>query len=148
MQTLLEKYQSIIDTLDDKKKRYIHFKSLNNFIIHIDEFKIHKDEQYCEQKINEYLEIIANRETVIDSATGVYFFEMFISPLGNKFKELGFKSIVPIKYLFLFSLMIDSLLYIGFFILPYPIVTICVCLYNLVLKRRLYHKHMVYGIYY
>ena len=146
MESIRYQFDLIANSLDAKHKRYIHSKSLENFIIHLNEFTISEEKELIRKLISEYLETIVKSD--IDSATGIEFYDKYISPLGGKYKKIGFISIVPIRYLFVFSIMVDSLLYLAFFHFPYPLVTILVIVYFLIVQNRYYRRNKVYGIYY
>jgi hypothetical protein len=148
MDYLRNKYSALVSILDKKQQKYIHSKSVNNFISHLERFPDIADQKNAEMKINEYLEFITTSQTDIDDALGIELFDKYVSPLGTLYKTIGFMSIVPLKYLLIFSLMIDSLLYFGMFKYPYPIATFLVCLYYLFIQKKYYVRNKVYGIYY
>jgi hypothetical protein len=146
MESIRYQFDLIVNSLDAKHKRYIHSKSLENFIIHLNDFTISEEKELIHKLISEYIEVIVKSE--INSVTGIEFYDKYISPLGGKYKVIGFISIVPIRYLFVFSIMVDSLLYLAFFNFPYPSVTILVIVYFLIVQKRYYRRNKVYGIYY
>ncbi len=148
MDVILNKYNSLIEVLNPKQKRYIHFKSLKNFILYLPELKVKEDKQNSEKKIIDYLEIIEQNIDEINGAFTTDLYTNYIYPLGNTYKKIGFKKIISPKYLIIFSLPVDLTVGILFWRFPYPILTLLVLL-NYYWKQKKYIKtSKAFGMFY
>jgi hypothetical protein len=144
----LNEYQRILNLIPKDKQQYIHYKSVYNFIFHANKSMSEWDSFDTENKIKEYLSIIEEDISNVDSYMGLELFKSYIYPMGEHLKKYGFKSITPVKYLFLYSVMIDSLLFIAFYPLFVPWVTGIVILYYFLWLKPMYKSKKVYGVFY
>jgi len=142
---LIEKYESVLNGWSQNEKRKVHYRSVRNLIIHLP--SLTENFYSIKIKLNEYLELIeSGREDINDNSESL--FENYIMTIGEKYREIGFIRIVQLRYLFVYSFMADSLLYIPFFKFPYPIVSSLVFLNYLIRQKRLYKANKVYGLFY
>lgn len=143
---LLEKYESVIDGLSDRNKRNVHYKSLKNYIIHLQ--NLTSNRTYVEIKIDEYLELVNDEKGDITEEMSTFLLEKYIMVIGEEYVQIGFVHITPLKYLLLFSLMGDSLSYIAFFNFPYPIITAFTLAYYFLYRKKWYDKNKAFGMFY
>jgi hypothetical protein len=94
--------------IEPDKWKYFHYKSLNNFILQLDNEMLSEDKDQLYQKLINFFDAIGEDVSELDGQVGIELFEKYINPIGKELKKYGFKSITPIKYLFLYSVMIDS----------------------------------------
>ena len=143
-----EQYEYLIKLIPLDKRKYIHYHSLGNFIVQLKRNEGTLDLSDVEKTLEEYIEIVEQNKEEIDSAMGLELFQVFINPIGQRLKKYGFVRITPMKYLFLYSIMFDSLVFIAFFPFFWPIGTIVMILYFFLRRRKLYQRRMVYGLFY
>jgi cbb3-type cytochrome oxidase subunit 3 len=145
---LLNEYNQIIQFIDNDKKRYIHYKSLHNFITQLN-MGIPKNEvEEIELEVRSYLKIVKEEALNIDSQMGLEFFQVYVNPIGEKLKHYGFSRVTPFRYLILFAVMIDSLIFIAFFPFFFPICLVCVIVYFFLIHNRKLRKKKCYGLFY
>nr|WP_294988334.1 hypothetical protein [uncultured Sediminibacterium sp.] len=146
--TLLDRYRNLMRLIQPDKWKYFHYRSLNNFILQLDNEMLSNDRDYLNQKLIDFFDVIGENVSELDGQVGIEIFEKYINPIGKKLKKYGFKSITPIKYLFLYSVMIDSLFFLAFYPFPYPISTAIVLLYYTIRMKWIYNSNKVYGTFY
>lgn len=143
----MSKYQRIISRIPEDKRMYIHYQSVYGFIVHANTMS----EWDCfetENKIKEYLEIVEEDISNIDSYMGLELFKLYIYPMGEKLKKYGFSRVVPMKYLFLYSVLIDSLIFIVSFPYLFPITSFLVAAYYFLVRKKMYKSNKAYGLFY
>lgn len=143
----VNRYKKLINIIEPNKRKYIHYKSLGNFILALNEKMPEGDRLELYKKLTEYFDIIGEDFSEFDGQIGLELFEKHIVPIGKMLEGYGFKRITPIKYLFLYSVMIDSLIYLAFHF-PYPVMTLLVLLYYFVRTKLIYNQHKVFGLFY
>ncbi len=107
MDAITARYNSLIEVLNSKQKKYIHFKSLGNFIQHLPEIEPEEDRRSCEKKIVDYLQVVEQSIDEVNSKFTTELYMNYIYPLGNAYKRIGFKKIIPIIYSLIFALGFD-----------------------------------------
>ena len=108
--SIINEYIRITSQIPLNKQKYIHKESVGNFMSHL-QIMSEWDAFSAEKKILEYLRVVEDNIEDIDSYSGMHFFEKYIHPLGVSLEKYGFKRIMPMKYLFLYSVIIDSILF-------------------------------------
>jgi hypothetical protein len=145
---LIEEYNVLMSLVAKEKRKYIHSQSLHNFIIQLSKSKSNEDFSEIKKGLNEYMEVVKENVEDIDSKIGLNFFQMYVNPIGESLIKYGFTRITPLRFLFLYSVMIDSLLYIAFFRFPYPVISFGVLIYYLLFRMRKQNENKVYGLFY
>lgn len=145
---LKENFDKITKELSPKENKDIHYKSVFNFIQHLDEFSSQAEKSFIEIKLTEYLELVKSGKDEIDKDFSMLLFQSYILTLGEKYHKIGFTRIIPLRYLFLYGIMADSLLYLGFFRYPYPITCVCITIHYFLVRKRKYDRNLVYGMFY
>lgn len=138
MLDLERKYLDIISMLTIEERKYISYKSLYNFIIHLNEIESKSELKYCAQLIDEYLEDIKENASNISSKTAYVYFNNYLYPLKNIYVKNGFVEMHPLKYYMLVSIPIDILFGLLFLKFPYPILTVIFLINQWV--KRIRHK--------
>ncbi len=145
---LLNEYNQIMHLVDNDKKRYVHYKSLQNFITQLGKDMPENEFEEIESRVRSYLEIVKEEASNVDSQMGLDFFQVYVNPIGEKLRQYGFSRITPIRYLVLFAVMIDTLIFIAFFPFFIPITLISITAYYFLIHKRKCHKKRVYGLFY
>lgn len=122
------------ESFDKDALRYIHFRSMQNFILHIDEIKNENDRSKIERYIDEYFNEIKNTDGLITDDFSKNLYKNLISQLGIYFqKHQGFRVVirpstfVPAIFIDLFLFFIGILKYIDYI----PILTTFTLLFYL-----------------
>ena len=145
---LIERYETLIKGFSPKEKKYIHYRSLKNFINHLEEIKPYEDYEKCRIILDDYLEFIEHKEDEINTKDATILFADFIYPLGELYKKNGFKEITPIKNLLFFSIHFDLLVLFILLRFFFPISTAFVLLNYFIRQRKYAHFTKVFGIFY
>jgi hypothetical protein len=145
---LVERFSNVVDRLSVKSKRHIHYRSINNFICHLEEIQPHEDYEKCRLILDEYICIIENSDDDIDGKTAAVLFSDYVYPLGELYKKIEFKQITPVKNAVFFAIHIDIFAWLFLFNLPYPILTSIVLANHLLRVRRHLKTTRVFGILY
>jgi len=148
METLFGRYNYILKYLNVKEKKYIHYRSLKNFILHVDDIVSEDDNYKSKCILNEYLDIVENSIGNIDSVITTNLFVDYLYPLGEIYKEVGFKRMFALKYSVIFSFIIDAAVGFIFFKFPYPILTIIVLVNYLIKQKKEMASSKVYSMFY
>ena len=111
----MKKYNSDItlikESFDKSALRYVHFRSIENFILYIDDIKNMYDKSKIENYINEYFYEIKNTDGLITDEFSYYLYKNFISKIGIYFqKHLGFR-VITRPSTFIPTTFVDILLF-------------------------------------
>ena len=134
--------------LNAKQKKYIHFRSAKNFILHLENITLQSDKVKCYFMLNEYMECIENNVHVIDSKMATSLFTDYIHPIGEVYRGIGFKQITPMRNRLFFTIHIDVIAGILFLKFPYPILTVLVILDYYIRQRKHIHATKTFGIFF
>lgn len=145
---MMQKYIELLKEIPSNKHKYIHSQSLYNFINQLSEETSKDDLQLTQALINEYISIIKDSPTSVDSQMGLELFQSYINPIGEGLKKYGFKRVTPMKYLFLYSVMMDSLIFLAFLKYPFPIISCLVGLYYYLFRKKRHSSKKAYGLYF
>jgi hypothetical protein len=141
----LESKLKVALSFSNGKLKYYHYRSVNNFIFHLNNIKNETDKEKIYLLINEYLDIIKN-EPNPDRNVAINFFENYVRPVG-KYYEDDF-NFVPMFSLWIASFWIITFLFIEYiFNLPFVVMFMTGFLifiyYIYILVKRMNNK--VYG---
>jgi len=145
-----EKMQYLNTNLTHNQKKYINYRSFENFIFHFEKLN---DSRKIKVKglLNEYFEAIDQMNFNFDGKTGLELAIKYLYPLEEIYaSDLGFKEDMSIRRVIVFGVLADSILFIiGMlkFVYYIPIVTL------ILFGRRLFlikakREKKVYGIFY
>ena len=148
MQVLKTKYLEIIDMLTAEERKYVSYKSLYNFIIHLDDIDSESELKYCIQLIDEYLNDIKENANNINSKTAYVYFNTYLYPLKNIYIKNGFVEMHPLKYYMLVSIPIDILFGLLFLEFPYPILTVIFLINQWVKRSRHKDESKYFSLFY
>jgi len=138
--------------LNAKEKKYIHYRSMRNFVLHFSDIS----NQILQNKIlvvlNEYVDEIRGATFVIESDSSYFFAKKYLRPLSEYYHDNAqFVRIFQINAVITYGLMLDILLYLSRLfskIEPIPLVTLGFFFYYLFVKIFKERKGRVYGYYY
>lgn len=145
---MIAKYNLLKDLLDDDKKKFVHFKSVGNFILNLGNLTSKEEIMKCETILHAYLDLIDAHSDSIDKKMGGELYIEYVYPLGEMYKKIGFIEILPLRNTLLFTLIFDLVVGLFFFSFPYPILTMLAVI-NYYLKQRKYIAvSKVFGMFY
>ena len=148
MNEILGRYNSIIEVLNKDQRKYIHHKSLRNFILHLDELESVGYRNNIERKIDDYLDFIEQNANEIDRHYTATLFADYIFPIGEVYKKIKFRRIAVLENWLPFGIIIDCIVS-GFLVkFPCPILTSLILLNYFFRQRKYYKANMVYGMFY
>jgi len=140
------------DYLTVRQKRYIHFKSLRNFAFHFDNLPNERTKEIALDYLNEYIEEVQANEATLTSSESYHLATNIMNKIADIYStHLNFKSILEVRYVILFSVVGDTILYfllkgrLPFFV---PLITISLLTYYFYIKWRLEKKRLLFGLFY
>jgi hypothetical protein len=139
--------------LSERMKKYIHYRSIRNFVRHFDEIKAEKARARVCKILSDYIEEV--RENDFDfsgKGEGLQLARRYLSPLADYYKEdSNFMVVLKIKFVLVIGIVGDGILYLtglSSAVLHLPVVTIALLLYYLFIAIFKESKGRVYGIFY
>ena len=146
----------ILETWDNyltiKQKRYIHFKSLRNFAFHFNNLPNERTKEITLDYLNQYIEEVQVNDATLTSSESYHLAMNTMNKIANIYStHLNFKSILPLRFVILFSVIGDTILYfllkgkLPFFI---PLISIIFLTYYFWRKLRLEKKRLLFGLFY
>ena len=138
--------------LTNKQKRYIHFNSLANFVFHFENLPTEKLKEIVLIYLTEYVQEIQQHNASFTSRESYELVTRHLNRLSDVYSSrLGFKSILTLKFVILFSIIGDGLLYLllrNKFFIYFPIITISLFTYYLSRRLLLEKKRKLFGLFY
>jgi len=139
--------------LSKRMKKYMHYQSMRNFVLHFDEIKTVESRAKIADLLHEYIQ--EARENNYDFIGGEGSLELatkYLSPISKYYrKDSNFMRILLLKFVLAIGIIADGVLYLTGFsaaIWHIPIVTIGFLLYYLFILLIKKPKGRVYGIFY
>jgi hypothetical protein len=109
---LQNRFSEIKELYSSDKLKYIHIKSVDNFLFHADSLymKHHKEEIY--KTLNEYFDIIDSTQ-VDNPSDSLQLFNKYIMPLSNLYSDVkGFQPIFHLRTIIIWTVPIFILVFI------------------------------------
>jgi hypothetical protein len=138
--------------LSETMKKYIHYRSMRNFVLHYDEIESPPARENVNVLLSEYIEEIKASNYDFKGEASYQLARKYLFNLSGYYKEYSnFMVVMRIQVMLLYGIFGDSLLYftkIPSRIWHIPIVTVCFFLnylYVIIFKAP---KGRVYGIFY
>jgi len=139
-------------TISDRMKKYIHYKSMRNFINHFDEINDERTKNRIMALMFEYFEEIKASDYDFDVYSSTDLAKKYLFDIAEVYREdSNFMRIIKIQHVFLYGLLIDGLLYLSgvlSFFWHIPIATTGFLFYYLFVVLFKERKGRVYGMYY
>ncbi len=139
--------------LSPRMKKYIHYKSMRNFVMHFDEITAVKTRERIAKLLSSYIEEIRSKDYDFSGkGESLQLARKYLPTLSSYFKdESNFMPMPKLKFILVGGIIIDSILYItglSSAIFHIPIVTIVFIFYYLFILIFKEPKGRVYGIFY
>ena len=123
---IIETFNYLSDHLSAEEKKYLHFRSINNFMYHFPNLSLSSQAE-VENLLQAYFDEVNknNNSYTIDNTTDLV---VYLSKVGVFYKrELGFKQAFPLRFAIFWGLGLDILLLLGGLLKSFyyiPIVTL------------------------
>jgi len=138
--------------LSQRMKKYIHYRSMRNFVLHYDEIQSQNVQDKISLLLSDYIKEVEGSDYDFDAESSYYLARKYLSKLSEYYKEYSnFIGVLKIKTVFLWGILGDSLLYLSGLLsnLWYiPVVTVGLFLYYLFIAIFKEPQGRVYGLYY
>lgn len=148
-----ERFISVTEDLTAGEKKYIHFKSFQNFFLHLHIIASGQQKDKIISLLQDYLTLVVQNRTSIDRVFANKLATEYLFILGDLFRsETGFVEIMRFPYAVLITLILDTILiffgFATFFGIPVPVSSIIISLYYLFCLRKFVQSKRVFGMYY
>jgi hypothetical protein len=138
--------------ISERMKKYIHYKSMRNFINHFDEINDKTTQRRILALMYEYFEEIKGSDYDFDVYTSTELAKKYLFDIAEVYKQdSNFMRIIKIQHVFLYGILIDSLLYLSGVLSLFrhiPIVTTVFLFYYLFVAIFKERQGRVYGMFY
>ena len=152
----IEQIKGIVDSWETSllasEKKYIHYRSMTNFIFHYNNLPDSRIKEKVAAILSGYIDEVQNNQFDYKGKKSFDLASKYMDKLSEIYKPcLGFKSIIDFRFIIIFSILGDGLLYlvlknkIQFY---FPVISLCLITYYLHAKFFFEKKKMLYGIYY
>lgn len=152
----IQEIRKILENWDEcltvRQKRYIHFKSLRNFAFHFDNLPNEGTKEIALDYLNEYIEEVQANDATLTSSESYLLANNIMNKIADIYStHLNFKSTLELRFVILFSVVGDTILYfllkdrLSFFV---PLISITLLTYYLWRKLRLEKKRLLFGLFY
>jgi hypothetical protein len=152
IQEIIKKIETWDSYLTVRQKRYIHFKSLRNFAFHFDNLPNERTKEIALDYLNQYIEEVQINNATLTSSESYHLATNIMNKIADIYStHLNFKSILELRFVILFSLIGDTILYfllkgkLPFFI---PLISIILLTYYFSRKLTLEKKRLLFGLFY
>jgi len=143
---------SLDSLISERMKKYIHYKSMKNFVLHIEEIKNPRHRSHIMQLLSQYLEETKENDYNYDVSTTGDLARKYLFVMGDYYRrDANFVQALKIEHVFLYGIMIDSLLYFAGILSKFaylPLTTIGFLTYYLFVSIFKEKKGRVYGVFY
>lgn len=140
------------DSFTNKQKRYIHFYSLRNFVFHFKNLPHGKLQETVLRQLNEYVREIEEHNLFLTSRESYALATRHMNQLSDIYSShLNFKSIMEFKFVILFSIIGDGILYLllkNMIVFYFPVVSVSLLTYYFSRKISLEKKKKLFGLFY
>ena len=140
------------EMLSKRMKKYIHYRSMKNFVLHYDEIKSDVAKEKICFLLSDYIDEVRASDYSYEGESSFQLARNYLSKISEYYREYSnFTGLLKVKVILLFGIMGDSLLYltrIPSILRHIPIVTIGLFLYYLFIIIFKEPKGRVYGIFY
>jgi len=101
--TISDKFQSLVNRYPKNKLKYIHYRTVQNFIFHLDNVSDNFQRDKITKSLTEYIELIDQSSVISNAIDAKELFQQYLEPIGNIYQQqLNFHiSIKPATLLFL-----------------------------------------------
>ncbi len=103
-----------MDTLiSERMKKYIHYRSIRNFVIHYDEIQSGAAKEKIRSLLEEYIEEVKAYDYDFEGEASLQLARKYIAKISGYYREYSnFMGIIKIQVILLFGILGDGLLFI------------------------------------
>ncbi len=139
-------------TLSPRMRKYIHYRSMRNFVLHLDEINAERDRAKILAILEEYVQCVQSNDYSFDRYSSADLATNYLFPLVEYYRDhSNFMPVVTLQEVFMLGFLVDSILYLLHALsrVHYIPVTTCVLfLYYAFLGIFKVRKGRVYGMFY
>jgi hypothetical protein len=111
MEIFVEETQYIIERFDNSALKFIHFKSVRNFIMHINDIKNQNIKDTIANLLENYFFEVKREDDLISEELSQYLFFEYITKIAKYYEiQVGFRRVIR-KSTVMLAMVIDGLLY-------------------------------------
>lgn len=140
------------DMLSPRMRKYIHYRSMRNCVLHFDEIKSGRDRNKILVLLSEYVECVCSNDYSFDRNSSAELAVAYLFPLVDYYRgDSHFVRVIKPQEALIVGFLVDSLLFLTNILssLRYiPITTMLLFLYYLYLRIFKIPKGRVYGMFY
>ena len=152
----IEQIKEIVDLWENSllasEKKYIHYRSITNFIFHFENLPNIRIKETSALLLSNYIDEVENNNFDYKDKRSYELAKKYMNEISEIYKSnLGFKSFIDLRFIILFSILGDGILYFSLknkTHLYIPIISLCLFTYYLYTKIFFEKRKMVYGIFY
>jgi len=152
IQEIRENIISLEEKISERMRNYIHYKSIRNFVFHFDEITSEKTQSRIIDLLSEYVQEIRTNNYDFDVYASTDLARRYLFNIAGYYRaELNFIRIIKIRYVFLYGISIDSLLYFSGILRRVwyiPVITSGFLLYYVFVAFFKEPRGRVYGMFY
>jgi hypothetical protein len=138
--------------LSGKQRRYVHFRSMSNFVFHFHNLPDNTLKNKVLTILNSYVAEVEGNNFEFSSKESYTLVEKYLNTLSQVYSEhLKFRSLLGLRFIIIFSLLGDGLLYLllkSHLTFYFPIVSLSLATHYLYTKLYFEKKKLVFGIFY
>jgi hypothetical protein len=147
-----ETFTSWQSHLVTEQRRYIHFRSMNNFVFHFHQLPNDVLKDKVLTILNGYVTEVESNNFEFSSRESYTLTTKYMNKLSEIYSEyLKFRSLLGLRFVILISLLGDAFLYLllkKYITFYFPLVSLSLVTYYLYTKLFFEKKKLVYGIFY
>ena len=145
---MIDRYDAIMLHLLPKERKYIHYRSFKNFIVHLESIREDSEKLCASKLLTDYMNDIEHQQYEIDLADGKRFFLYYIRPIAAFYKGIGFVEILHLRYHLMLSIPFDIVVGLIFFKFPYPILSLLILIKVMIERMKHRDKSKYYCMFY
>jgi len=149
---IIETFTSWQTHLVARQRRYIHFKSMNNFAFHFHRLPNDALKEKALTILNGYVTEVEGNNFEFSSRESYALVTRYLNKLSEIYSEyLKFRSLPQLRIIMLFSLLGDGLLFLllkSYLTFYFPVVSLSLATYYIYTKLFFEKKKLVFGIFY
>jgi hypothetical protein len=139
-------------SLSPRMKKYIHYRTMRNFILHFDEIKSEREREKILTILEEYVEAVKANDYSFERVESAELASCVMFPIRDYYKtDCSFMSVIKLQEVFIYGIMADSVLFFTGLLakLHYVPIATCVLLaYHIFLRIFKIPQGRVYGMFY
>jgi hypothetical protein len=138
--------------LPSKTRKYIHYRSMRNFVWHFNEIRSERDRDKVLNLLAEYVQSVQDNDYIFDRHSSPELATRYLYPLVDYYRvNSRFMEIMKLQFVLIIGVLVDSILYFTNILsaLHYiPVTTVFLLLYYAYLLIFKIPEGRVYGLFY